>query len=91
MRIATFNICGWKSAIKKDLLRWVEKSGIDVLAVQELRTEKIIRPLELMGKYNFYFNPSKFHGTAIITKKKPIRVSKQMGYKRFERGKVSTA
>jgi len=86
MRIATFNICGWKSAIKKGLLKWIRESEIDILAVQELRTEKITKPL-LMEKYNFYFNPSKFHGTAIITEKEPIRINKQLGHKRFDREK----
>jgi exodeoxyribonuclease-3 len=85
MRVATFNVSGWKSAIKNGLLRWIRELEIDVVAVQELRTEKIIKPLELMEKYKFYFNPSKFHGTSIITVKEPLRINKQLGYKRFDR------
>lgn len=84
MRVATFNVCGWKSAVKKGLLKWIRESEIDILAVQELRTEKIVRPLELMEKYDFYFSPSKFQGTATITKKQPIRVGKELGRKRFD-------
>jgi exodeoxyribonuclease-3 len=85
MRIATFNICGWKSAIKKGLLRWVKQSEIDILAIQELRTEKIVKPLELAQNYNMFFNPSKFHGTAIITKGKPLKFTKHIGHARFDR------
>ncbi|MEM5879598.1 MAG: exodeoxyribonuclease III [Candidatus Aenigmatarchaeota archaeon] len=83
MRIATFNVCGWKSAVKKGLLKWIKDSGIDVLAIQELRSEKIIKPLELMN-YFCFFNPSKFQGTAIISREEPITITKKLGYKRFD-------
>jgi len=83
MRFATFNICGWKSAINKRLLHWIKKSKIDLLAIQELRAERITKPLIDWG-YRFYFNPSKFHGTAIISKKEPIKVTTQGICERFD-------
>jgi exonuclease III len=58
LKIATFNICGWKSATQKGLLKWIEKEKIDILAIQELRTENITKPLISLAKdYSFYFNP----------------------------------
>jgi len=83
MRLATFNVCGWKSAVRKGLLKWFKSADIDILAIQELRTEKVIKPLELMNCFSV-FNPSKFQGTAVISKKEPISVCKKLGHKRFD-------
>lgn len=83
MRIATFNVCGWKSAVNKGLLEWIKKSKINVLAIQELRTEKITKPL-IDENYRFYFNLSKFHGTALILKKQPIKVTKHGIHEKFD-------
>lgn len=83
MRVATFNICGWKSVVSKGLLNWLNDSKIDILAVQEVKTREVIKPL-IDYNYKFFFNPSKFHGVAIITKKEPISVTKQIGHKRFD-------
>jgi exodeoxyribonuclease-3 len=86
LKIATFNICGWKSAIKKGLLKWIRNEKIDILAIQELRSESVTKPLNCLAKdYNFYFNPSKFHGTAIITKEGPLKIIKKIGYERFDK------
>jgi exodeoxyribonuclease-3 len=85
IKIATFNICGWKSAVKKGLLDWIQKEEIDIIAIQEIRSTRIAKPLEfLIRDYHFYFNPSKFHGTAIITKEKPAKISKEIGYRKFD-------
>jgi exodeoxyribonuclease-3 len=83
MKISTFNICGWNSAIRKGLAKWIKDASIDVLAVQELRSKNIIKPLELIN-YSSIFNPSKYQGTAIISKDQPISVSKRLGFKRFD-------
>jgi len=83
MKIATFNICGWKSAIRKGLITWIKSLDIDILAVQELRTLSITKPLELMNYFSI-FNPSKFHGTAIVSKRRPTRITKEIGHKRFD-------
>lgn len=84
MRVATFNVCGWKSAVRKGLLEWIRESRIDILAIQELRTTKIMKPLFDYG-YHFYFNPSKFHGTALLTKEKPLKLSRKLGFDKFDK------
>ena len=84
MKFATFNICGWKGAIKKGLIEWIKEGEIDILALQELKTFEIGKPLELLN-YFCFFNPSKFQGTALISKLEPIKISKEIGHKRFER------
>lgn len=83
MLISTFNICGWKSAIRKGLINWIKNCEIDILAIQELRSLSISKPLELTNYYSV-FNTSKFHGTAIFSKIKPLRITKTLGYKRFD-------
>jgi exodeoxyribonuclease-3 len=86
LRIATFNICGWRSAAKKGLLKWIEEKRIDLLAAQELRTMDVAAPLNpLVEDYSFYFNPSSFHGTAIIAKEKPLNIMRKIGYERFDK------
>lgn len=85
-KIATFNICGWRSGAKKGLLKWVEENKIDLLAVQELRTMDVAAPLSSLVKdYSFYFNPSRFHGTAIIAKEKPLNIARKIGCERFDK------
>lgn len=83
MKIGTFNICGWKSAIKKGLIEWINEAGIDILAVQELRTLNVTKSLNMVDYFSV-FNPSKFHGTAIISKINPTKVKKKLGHKRFD-------
>ena len=83
MKIATFNICGWNSAIKKGLANFIKNSGIDIIALQELRTLKITKPLELIGYFSI-FNPARFHGTAVISRKKAKGIKKEIGHKRFD-------
>ena len=83
MRFSTFNICGWKSAIKNGLIKWIKRNDIDVLAIQELRTIRVVKPLGLMNYFTF-FNPSKFQGTALISKIKPMKLIKKIGYERFD-------
>jgi exodeoxyribonuclease-3 len=83
MKISTFNVCGWNSAVKKGLVKWIKNTNIDILGVQELRSKNVIKPFELIDYY-CVFNPSKFHGTAIISKYKPINVNKRLGYRRFD-------
>ncbi len=82
MKIATFNVCGWKSAVNKGLLKWLYESEIDILAVQEIKTQNVIKPLTT--NYKFYFNPSKHQGVAIITKKEPLNIINKIGYKEFD-------
>jgi exodeoxyribonuclease-3 len=84
MRLATFNVCGWKSAVGKGLTNFIENYKIDILAVQELRSLKIIKPLELMNYFST-FNPSKFQRTAIISKIEPVKVERKIGHERFDK------
>ncbi|HDD05215.1 MAG TPA: exodeoxyribonuclease III, partial [Candidatus Aenigmarchaeota archaeon] len=35
--------------------------------------------------YFFVFNPSKFHGTAVISKENPDTIRRKLGHKRFDR------
>ena len=83
MKISTFNICGWYSAINKGLGKWIKNSNIDILALQELRTVNVAKPLEL-AKYFTAFNPSKFQGTAIISTNKPLKIKRKLGYARLD-------
>ncbi len=42
-------------------------------------------PLEfLLSGYELYINPARFHGTAILTKIHPLKVTKEIGHKKFD-------
>jgi len=63
--------------------KWIKSCKIDILALQELRALSVSKPLELINYYSV-FNTSKFHGTAIFSKVKPLKVTKTLGYRRFD-------
>lgn len=83
MIFATFNICWWNSAINKWLSELFIQNKIDILAVQELKTENIKIPLEL-SKLNIYLNPVKHHWTWVISKIKPIEVKYTLWHTVFD-------
>lgn len=81
MKLISWNVNGLRSVIKKGFHDFVQKEKPDVLCVQETRALKEQVDLEL-SKYEHYWNPAEkkgYSGTAIFTKKKPIKVTYDMG------------
>jgi len=88
IQIFSWNICGWKSILSKGFTKFLENYRPDIICLQEIRTRDINIPFDpIYLKYHIYINPSRrkgFHGTAILTKIKPIRVIKKIGFTRFD-------
>lgn len=85
MKILSWNVCGFRSICKKGYFFRLKAYKPDVICLQEIKTEKVNLPLELLLLgYNFYANPARFHGTLILTKLKPKRVLKKIGYQKFD-------
>ena len=88
IKILTWNVCGWRSILRKGFVRQVLRFSPDVICLQEIRTHRIEIPLQfvLLG-YDVFANYSArrgFHGTAIITKLKPLSIMRSLGYERFD-------
>ncbi|MCS7365722.1 MAG: exodeoxyribonuclease III [archaeon GB-1867-035] len=88
MRIISWNVCGWKSISQRGFIRKILDYDADIICLQETRTEKIDLPLEFtFSGYKAYVNSSRrrgFHGTAVITKLKPLRIMRKIGHPRFD-------
>ena len=88
IRIITWNVCGWRSILRKGFVQQMLRFSPDIMCLQEIRTQKIELPLQLaLLDYNIFANYSTkrgFHGTAIITRLKPLSIVKSLGHERFD-------
>ena len=89
MKIISWNVNGLRSAYKKGFLKSFEKINADIICLQEVRAKKEQLPKELINieGYYSYFNPAirkGYSGTAVYTKEKPLKVEKEIGFKRFD-------
>lgn len=88
IRILTWNVCGWRSILRKGFVQHVLKFSPDIICLQEIKTQKMETPLQLvLLGYNSFANYSTrrgLHGTAIITKLKPLSIVKSLGHRRFD-------
>lgn len=85
MKIITLNVNGIKSAFRKGFKNWVRKENPDILCLQEIKSDR----LDLSGHlYHLSINPARkkgYSGVAIASKIKPIRISTNIGYERFDK------
>jgi exodeoxyribonuclease-3 len=81
----TFNCNGVRAAARKGFFDWLRTQSLDVICLQETRaqidqlTDSIFHP---EGFHCYYFDAQKkgYSGTAIYSKKKPLKVSKGLGF-----------
>lgn len=83
MRIATFNICWWKSAVNKWLFELFESLQIDILTIQELKTKNVEVPLPYY-KFKFIFNKINHQWTGIISREAPSNIKYEVWFKNFD-------
>lgn len=89
MFLATWNVNGIRSVYQKGFLESAEKIGADIICLQEIKAEedKIPEGVARMDGYFAYFNPAEkkgYAGTAIISKTKPEKISKKIGFEKFD-------
>ncbi|WP_456424246.1 exodeoxyribonuclease III [Lutibacter sp.] len=85
MDIITWNVNGIRAIVKKDFFNTIEKLNPDILCLQETKAqnkevEKALAPLA--STYHIYFNAAEkkgYSGTAILCKKKPVKIVNDMG------------
>jgi exodeoxyribonuclease III len=90
MRIVTFNANGIRSAAAKGFFEWLPSQKADVVCVQETKAqvEQLTDPKFWPQGYDcHYFDAEKkgYSGTALYTRKPPLRVSRGFGVHEFDR------
>ncbi len=80
MRLISWNVNGLRAVLKKDFLGFVERSGADVICLQEIkaRPDQVAEVVWPDG-YQLHWNPADkpgYSGTAIFTKIRPFNVAK---------------
>ena len=94
MKIISWNINGIRAINGKGFLGWLEKSGGDVVCLQEIKATEDKIPAELKDPagYFSYFNPAKrpgYSGVAVYTRQQPLEVINKIGFKQFdEEGRI---
>ncbi len=98
LHLVSWNVNGIRAIIKKDFLKDVKTMDPDVLCLQETKAqpEDAQTALSLVEGYKVYSNSAKnkkgYSGTAILTKKEPIRVNNDIGIEEHDQeGRVITA
>ncbi|GAB6012390.1 exodeoxyribonuclease III [Viscerimonas tarda] len=91
MKIISYNLNGFRSAVSKGLLSWIEEEAPDMLCFQELKAQEEqidLISLQSMG-YNYcYFHPAEkkgYSGVGIISKRKPDFVKVGMDMELYDR------
>ncbi len=86
MQFVSWNVNGLRACMRKGFARFVERASPDVLALQEIKVSEkdsaVLSPeFERLG-YSAFWNPahkSGYSGTAVFSKRKPVRVSYGIG------------
>lgn len=94
MKIISWNVNGIRAALGHGLLNFVKKENPDILCLQETKANKEQVDHKL-DQYEQYWNSAEkpgYSGTAIFSKKKPIKVTNGIGKKEHDKeGRVITA
>ena len=84
MKLVSWNVNGIRAAIKKDFLASLDALDCDLICLQETKAQddQVVEALADLQGYLVYTNSAVkkgYSGTSIITKTKPISVSKDIG------------
>lgn len=84
MKIISWNVNGLRAVAKKDFFNDLEQMDPDVLCLQETKAqdEQVAEVLFGLDQYKVYSNAAEkkgYSGTAILSRKEPMAVSRDMG------------
>ena len=88
MKLVSWNVNGIRAVIKKNFVKSLEFLDTDVLCLQETKAQddQISEALQEIKGYHIYSNSAikkGYSGTAIITKTRPIKVTKGIDVQEF--------
>jgi exodeoxyribonuclease-3 len=89
MKIMSYNVNGIRAAINKGFIEFLQEENPDILCLQEIKaTEDQIPTLEFIALgYHCYWFPAQkkgYSGTAILSKKEALSVTKGCGHELFD-------
>lgn len=94
MHVASWNVNGIRSCLRKGGDDWMQRCGADVICLQETRAFPEQVDLDLPG-YDAYWNPAEkpgYSGVAILTRREPLAVTAGLGIAELDgEGRVITA
>lgn len=94
MHVASWNVNGIRSCLRKGGDAWLRSCGADVICLQETRAFPEQVDLDLPG-YDAYWNPAEkpgYSGVAILTRREPLAVTAGLGIVELDgEGRVITA
>ncbi len=93
MKLISWNVAGFRAALKKGFIDFFEEVDADIFCLQEVKATKDQIPFEPKGYYEF-LNPAErkgYSGTMIYTKTKPLSYSYGLnGFIEDNEGRVIT-
>lgn len=89
MKIATYNVNGLRSALSKGFIDWIQASDVDVICLQELKSEESQLKLDVFREIGFepyLFSAQKkgYSGVGILTRIKPDQVVRGMNIEQYD-------
>ncbi len=94
MKLISWNVNGIRSVLKKGFLDFVRNEKPDILCLQEVKATCEQADLKLPGYEQYWNSPERkgYSGTAVLTKKKPLKVTKGILVPKHDNeGRVVTA
>jgi len=97
VKIVSWNVNGVRAIVKKDFADSLSMMDPDILCIQETKAQddQVEQALEPLSEYYIFPNSAErkgYSGTAILSKKKPVNVQRNMGVKMHdEEGRIITA
>lgn len=87
LRIATFNVNGIRAAHRRGFRGWLDRSDLDVVALQEMRCPVELVPAAAVEGYHLAYDPGTLagrNGVAILTRTEPLAVRHGFGNREFD-------
>lgn len=84
MKIVSWNVNGVRASVKKGLLEIIHQSDADIYCLQETKAQddQVAEALQNLNGFSIYTNSATkkgYSGVAILSKTKPIGITKDMG------------
>lgn len=93
MKLISWNVNGLRAVMGKGFMEFFESQDADIFCLQETKLQEGQIDLQTQGYYQYwnYAEKKGYSGTAVFTKKKPIRVSYGIGIEEHDKeGRVIT-
>lgn len=89
MIITSWNLNGIRAIVKKDFFESVKKMDPDILCLQETKAQdkEVIKAVSVLSNYEIYISSAEkkgYSGTAILSKTKPLGITKEMGIAEYD-------